>query len=341
MFNFRVAAGPMSKEIVEAVFQYSDETGSPVALIASKNQIDYDSGYVEGWSTYRYMEFVNAMRVVYPGAKVAVCRDHCGPGFNGIYDFKDTYETIKTDIECGFDLIHIDFSKMHGSHEAKIGESINAIEYAQKLRADIQFEIGTDEITDTTRDLKRLESDVLEFTKACNPLFFVVNSGSHTLMNAQIGTFDIPWLVEARKVIRGYGMKVKEHNADYMDHNQIKLRRGIIDAVNIAPELGHDQTQTLLSAVEMCGLDQRAWTKVVLEGRKWEKWMINGGGDDWTKILAAGHYHFNSVEYRELVSRIQASANRGFSKQNFINPIKRILARYDNCMEYSNDDATL
>ena len=55
------------------------------------------------------MKFVDEMRNQNPNAQVKICRDHCGPGFNGNYDISDTYATIEDDIKRGFDLIHVDF----------------------------------------------------------------------------------------------------------------------------------------------------------------------------------------------------------------------------------------
>src|SRR4051812_15384473 len=110
-----LAIGPMSSEIIEAVFYYSNFFRVPLMLIASKNQIDYAGGYVNNWTTAEYMEFVNTMKKQYPLAKVKICRDHCGPGFNGKTDLKDVYKTIEEDIKTGFDLIHIDFCHCPGT----------------------------------------------------------------------------------------------------------------------------------------------------------------------------------------------------------------------------------
>src|SRR5690242_5038473 len=104
----RIGIGPMSPEIVEAAFRYSSLRRTPLMLIASKNQIDWDGGYVGGWKTTDYMDYVKKMKKKYPRAEIYVCRDHCGPGFKND-DLDDVYKTIDSDIENGFDLIHVDF----------------------------------------------------------------------------------------------------------------------------------------------------------------------------------------------------------------------------------------
>ena len=42
----KFAFGPMSSEIIQAIYQYSHDNSVELMLIASKNQIDYDGGYV-------------------------------------------------------------------------------------------------------------------------------------------------------------------------------------------------------------------------------------------------------------------------------------------------------
>ena len=107
MLISNLACGPMSKEIIEAVFRYSHKFGKQLMLICSRNQVDRDSGYI--FTTSQYAEYLEKMRRIYPQSDVVVCRDHCGPGFGGV---DDSLESVKTTIHCdlehGFDLIHID-----------------------------------------------------------------------------------------------------------------------------------------------------------------------------------------------------------------------------------------
>lgn len=330
MFKFRVAAGPMSQEIVEAVFQYSAEKRVQLALIASKNQIDYDSGYVENWSTYRFMEVVRALRIVYPTADVVICRDHCGPNFNNIGNLEDTYETIRVDIEQGFDLIHIDFCKMDACHDDQITEAILAIEYAQSLNPDIRFEIGTDEITGGLIDLNQLESDIRRFKAVCDPEFYVINTGSHTLENRQVGTFERDFVIRASNLVRSYGMKVKEHNADFLTPEQIQLRRGIIDAVNIAPQLGVCQTRFSLAQAELTGVPFGDWCQRVYDSGKWRKWLQPRTDPLKNRILcveAAGHYCFTDRKYERLREDLNKMSN--VTKGDFLKVTTKILGLYD------------
>jgi fructose/tagatose bisphosphate aldolase len=163
--KLELCLGPMSSEVIEAVYKSSNETGKKLFLIASKNQIDYNRGYVNNWTTKEYMSFINTMKEKYSESNVLVCRDHCGPGFNGIQDLKDVMSTIKADIENGFDLIHIDYCHFKGTQDEKLAASKKAVEYCLELNPNIQLEIGTDENVGSNFDisqLNRIESEVLE-----------------------------------------------------------------------------------------------------------------------------------------------------------------------------------
>ena len=136
----KLGLGPMSSEIIEAVFKNSQENKNQLMLIASKNQIDYGGGYVNNWTTKEYSQFLSSMKEKYPKSDVKTCRDHCGPGFNKNFSLGDSYKTMEEDIKQGFDLIHIDFCKFKGDLEEKLKESKKAIEFCSKLNPNILFE---------------------------------------------------------------------------------------------------------------------------------------------------------------------------------------------------------
>src|SRR3990167_6613020 len=117
----RLGIGPLSPDIIEATYSFSQLHHQPLMLIASKNQVDYDRGYV--FYTRQYREYLNNMEIKYPAAKVYICRDHCGPGHNSVFELRDTYQTIDADLAYGFDLIHIDFCFFPGSYEDILRES--------------------------------------------------------------------------------------------------------------------------------------------------------------------------------------------------------------------------
>ena len=50
----KLGVGPMSTEVIEAVFRYSTLNRKPIMLVSTKNQIDHKHGYVNNWNcSYR------------------------------------------------------------------------------------------------------------------------------------------------------------------------------------------------------------------------------------------------------------------------------------------------
>ena len=241
MIEAKVAIGPLSSEIIEAVFRYSHYHRTELMLIASKNQIDYSGGYVNNWTTKEFMEFINQMKNKYPFSNVKICRDHCGPGFNEKYDLDDVYKTIKSDIENKFDLIHIDFCHFKGSKEERFEASKQAIMYCMNLNPSILLEVGTDENIGARfgiHNLDALEEEINFFTEFCKPVFYVVQTGSLVREINQVGSLAKDFIIKASKILKAKGIKLKEHNADYLTTEELASRKGLIDAVNIAPQLG-------------------------------------------------------------------------------------------------------
>lgn len=327
--NPLLAFGPMSPESIEAVFQYSHFHRNELMLIASKNQIDHAGGYVGDWDTAEYMNYVKEMRKLYPQAKVKICRDHCGPGFNGNDDIKDVYKTIDADIKNGFDLIHVDFCHFKGTAPERLAATKKAIEYILKKNPKIELEIGTDENRGTNYSLpniKEWEKEIDFFLKFCKPRFYVVQTGSLVREINQAGSFNKPFVTEVHKMLASKGLLLKEHNADYLTKEEIAERKGIVDAMNNAPQLGVVQTATVLSRCLIYGIKIEPFLDVVYAGGKWKKWLENNTADNkMLCCLIAGHYHFTSPEYQSIVREL---AEREDIKEIIINAIMSIIHHY-------------
>lgn len=300
----RLGVGPMSRQIVEAVYSYSQERSVPLMLIASKNQVDYERGYV--FHTREYRAYLDGMRARYPAAKVYVCRDHCGPGHNSIFDLADTYRTIEADLEGGFDLIHVDFCFLRGSYEDILSESKKAVEYVQRKSPRTLIEVGTDENSGVrVEDVLRAEEQMGYFASFCQPHFFVSQTGSLIKEIGQEGIFHSDHVSKLRFLADKYGVGLKEHNADYLSAGEIHKRRDLVDAVNVAPQLGVLQTKLTLYKVALYGLDSRGFLDVAYRSRKWEKWLSRSDAQDkFLCSIIAGHYNFNTDEYRRLYEQI-------------------------------------
>lgn len=303
----RLALGPMSTEVIEAVYRYSEENETQLMLIASKAQIDWDGGYVNNWTTNQYVEHINQLSKGYAKADVLLCRDHCGPGFKNTQNVLDHYITVDTDLEAGFDLIHVDFCHWNGGeHQAKLEQTCRLIQHIQDNDTDMMFEIGTDENVGTTEiDLERIETDIDFFLSYFNPEFYVVETGSLIKEVNQVGTFKPDRVKETCELLHSRGLKLKEHNADYLSKDDLKLRQGAVDAVNIAPMLGVLQTNFVLHQAMRHGFDTTPFLNKAYESERWKKWLYkNDANNKYLCALTAGHYVFSSDEYLSLVDRL-------------------------------------
>jgi hypothetical protein len=269
------------------------------------------------------------MKKQYPLAKVKVCRDHCGPGFNGNHDIKDAYKTIDEDIKTGFDLIHIDFCHYQGDKQEKLAEAKKAVLYCLKKKPTIELEIGTDENRGTSYslpNLKEWEREIDFFQSFCKPTFYVVQTGSLVMEINQVGTFNKSFTATVSKLLRSKGLKLKEHNADYLSKEELLERVGLVDALNNAPQFGVVQTQTVLTRALIYGIKIDAFLEEAYQGGKWKKWMKDNGPEN--KMLCAiiaGHYHFTSKAYKDIIRQLSEREN---IKEVIMNSIVSIIQHY-------------
>jgi hypothetical protein len=302
--QFKLGFGPMSRDITEILAKYTIEYNYPLMIIASRNQVDYNSGYV--CTSKELTNFVHQ----YNNPNLLICRDHCGPYFGDkdiVLSIDECIamckETIKHDIDCGFDLIHIDVSRIQSKH---LTHGKELIEYAISLNPNIMLEFGSEDNTgiDVSSSIGRIEEQLAflqQYKK--NIKFFVTQTGSLTKCG-QEGNFNLVDNTHVAKQIHDAGFLFKEHNADYFNKNDLLNRRAAgIDSLNIAPQLGTIQTAILkeFSPVHL-------WNKfsdVVYSANKWQRWVTDPKhATKHQAVDVSGHYCFNSNEYKEIIDSI-------------------------------------
>lgn len=325
----KLGFGPMSTEAIEAVFRYSERHGRELMFVTSKNQIDYAGGYVNGWRTKDFAVFLDSMRRRHPGSNVKVCRDHCGPGFNGRLDLEDTYRTIEADLEAGFALIHIDFCHQGNDRREQMAASKKAIEHCRRLCPGVLLEVGTDDtnIRCPAVDLSELKQEVAFFSEFCQPVFYVVNTGALVKELRQAGTFNKEFARETSALLSSFGCRLKEHQCDYLSADELRERSGIVGAMNVAPQLGAVQTSVVLHECLRHGIEADELSATVFAAGKWKKWMLDGTVPEpqyCTRIAA--HYHFASDAYKRLIERLSAVTDIHGA---IVDALESVIARYD------------
>lgn len=304
----RIGIGPMSPEVIEAVYKYSDINNIEIMLIASKNQIDHSGGYVNNWNTARYSQYCNNLRTQNKNSNVLLCRDHCGPGFNGNFALSDVYKTINSDIKSGFNLIHIDFCHAKTNYKGVLDLSKKAITHINRENRKILIEIGTDENLGqklSTVNIIEFLNEIKFFLEFIKPEYFVVPTGSLVLEDNQVGFFNKQFVKSFYDKISKLNVKLKEHNADYLDSSEIQMRKKHISALNIAPQFGVNQTMFILTSCKKYGLNPSEFLDDCYKSKKWSKWLYKSTKKDKLKCsILAGHYNFNKKSYFSLIKKL-------------------------------------
>lgn len=313
----------MSLDIVEILARYTKEKYYPLMIIASRNQVDFDSGYV--CTTQELAKQVKE----YQGDNLLLCRDHCGPYFCDADRNLTLNEavarckkTIQVDIENGFDLIHIDVSRVK---ENPLAVAADLIDFTLSLKPNMMLEFGSEDNTgiDIDSSIGRLDSQLEFLAKySKNVKFFVTQTGSLTRSH-QRGVFDVNRNRQIKSQIVNAGFLFKEHNADYFTENDIKIRiEAGIDSLNIAPQLGKVQTDLLK---EHAPAD--LWSKFadyVYQQGYWQRWVDDGVTDKNVAVSVSGHYCFSSPEYQAIVNAVDADK----FKSELKNKIESVLSVY-------------
>ena len=98
--NIKFYIGPMSKNIVDSIIDFSYNEKYPIGIIPSRRQIDYNCGYVNNWTTNEFFNYISKYNKY-----LILERDHGGIGQGEIYDngILSYYEDSKN-----FNIIHVD-----------------------------------------------------------------------------------------------------------------------------------------------------------------------------------------------------------------------------------------
>jgi hypothetical protein len=301
---------PISKQIVDSILKLqSDRFG----LAPTRRQVDYNSGYVNGWDTASFCKYVRGK------SDIVLGRDHAGPNQGKIDD--DGMVSYKTDASY-FDIIHIDPWKIINDDKlVGIVHTYSIINYLYNINPNLKFEILTEEtITqfnptelDTILQLFKLYLSPDAFT---NIEFVVIQSGvGLDLVNMRnTGRLDLEKLKKMVNVCRKFDKKPKEHNGDYLSNDELKIRfDNGVDSFNIGPELAQIQTLTYLEYMNEKQIDE--FYQICLRSKKWERWVTIDFDikDKHNLIQICGHYCYNKYELPDIDSvineRIQNKLN--------------------------------
>jgi len=294
MNDIKFYIGPMSKNIVDSIIEFAEDTGNKIGFIPSRRQVDYDGGYVNNWTTEKFTEYVNG--------RVPIERDHGGAGQG--YKDDDGYASFKCDAK-NFDIIHIDPWKKYSNFWDGVFETTENARSIYQINPKVLFEVGTEETIRkfTPDELNILLRTLSEFDFFDNVKYAVVQSGVDIDLGKRINTgkFDKARLSEFIDVCRYWGKLSKEHNGDYLTNQDIKDKFNIgLDSINIAPEFG--QLETLCYLDEMND-DIEDYYNICYKSKRWEKWVDKDFIPKENKkelIKICGHYVLSDENFNRI-----------------------------------------
>jgi hypothetical protein len=298
--NTKFYIGPMSKNIVDTILDFSINEKTNVGIIPTRRQIDYNGGYVNDWTTDNFFKYVENKK----NDHIIFERDHGGIN-QGVYQDNGT-SSLYTDAKL-FDIIHIDPWRYYNSPSYRfdaLKETANNIKYINKLNPNCFFEIGTEESIYKFDEIKLKQMLIYLKNDLGNELFdkiiyCVIQSGTKLEGTKNIGNFNINRLKKMLNVCDEYNILSKEHNGDYLTPEQLKLRFDVgLSAINIAPEFGVYETDILLEYMNNEQIEK--FFKICYLSNKWEKWVnekFNPMKDKIELIRICGHYNFSNPEF--------------------------------------------
>ena len=300
--------GPMSKNVVDAIIEFSNETGNKIGLIPSRRQVEWDGGYVNNWNTKEFSKHSN---------NLILKRDHAGPGQGYVED--DGYESLKHD--CSYlDMIHIDPWKKYPKYEDGLQWTIEMIEFCYNLNPNIEFEVGTEEAIRrfSPQELNQLVKDLrnnLHPSIFIQIKYLVIQSGTSLKGNLNTGEYDKDRLLDMIKIARFWNLLSKEHNGDYISVDLIKEKMDLgLNSINIAPEFGLIETLSYINE----GIDIDKFWKICYDSKRWEKW-VNSDFDPHTQkldlIKICGHYVLSTPEFLKIKPNIDNTIKSNIKKK--------------------------
>jgi len=297
--------GPMSKASIEAVYKYSHNNLVPLGLIASLNQVNWQTGYT-GLTTESFVNLCHLNAKQYEQSRVLICRDHCGPGFKSDWNYGDLEHEFFEDCRLGFDIIHVDLSKSGYSPDKILTKTAKYIRKCREWNPRVRFEVGTDKnIGFAESDLAKVEKELAVLTEVVTPEYYVVNTGSLVQNNAQVGEYDCRQVEKLSELLNAYACKLKEHNADFLSAHEISYRNRYVAALNIAPQLGYTETRTILHFAAVHGINTKDYVTLCFEDREKIKTWFRPGFSSLQQILfGVGHYYYQSPEFRKIYDEL-------------------------------------
>lgn len=296
--------GPMSKNVVDTVIDFSKAYNIEMVFIPSRRQIEFDRGYVNNWSTADFTEYVREKN-----ASILIERDHAGPG-QGLND-DDGYESLRVDANY-VDIIHIDPWKKYPQFDDGLKWTIDMINFCDQLNPNLYYEISTEEgirkfeVDELEKMIIQLKSQ-LPSTVFNKIKYLVIQCGTKLSEKQNTGLFDSNKLQDMIQLANKYNLIAKEHNGDWVTDDIISAKFNYgLRCINIAPEFGEIETKVMIKFFKEHNMFDEFYN-ICYNSKKWVKWVSDSFDPENNReqlVLICGHYTFAYPEFIALKNKL-------------------------------------
>jgi len=262
-----LAVCPMSREVVRGSFETAQISGSSVAFVASRRQVDNVKPGYTGWDQQELVQVIKeeAERIGFTGP-VSIGRDHGGPGkITSEKAMKEAEKSLLADIAAGFDSFMVDcssFNKMKGDnlkdqYEANIEATIRLIKFIDQHMAGRLYSLeveasepGGDELTteaEIRHFLSELHRRLAEAGIEKRPDLIVCHTGTTHGDNPSDVNVEVAHNLD--QVAREFGCRIAQHGTSRTPTSTLIQLTGVVAKANVATDLAKAQTRATL---EVC-----------------------------------------------------------------------------------------
>ena len=322
----KIFIGPMSKNIVDAIIEYSNDNNVHIGLIPSRRQVEYNGGYVNNWTTQEFCDYVKSKT-----NNILLVRYHSGP----LQGYTEDDGLVSFTEDCKhFDVIHVDVWKKHKKYSDGLKATIEFIKLGNSLNENLQFEVGTEEAIRPTdaAELWKLLTDLklaLPEKIYSKITYAVIQSGTALKGNTNIGSFNQDRLIEMVEVVDKFNLISKEHNGDYLTNELVKSKfDNGLDCINIAPEFGQIETKVILEEIKNNQPELfDEFYQICYDSKRWVKWVDETFIPEDNKeeiINISGHYVLSESKFLSLKNKLNSNLDDTIQK-NVYNRINELI----------------
>ena len=287
MKQTRLFINPHSKNIVDAVISHTDRTLVNIGLTPTRQQIDWNQGYVNRWFSDTFRDYIRQN-----GKYITLGRSHGGTGQGNVFD--NGLESLGDDCRFGFDIVHIDPWKRYPDYLDGIQETVHAMKHCRLQNARMLFEIGYNSDIESMLDF--LKSNV-EMEIYDNIEFVVVEKISEI------------------KIVHKFNKKAKLNHAGtrYTEEQLIDFLEAGLDAMEISTNFHNVEMAVIENDLPTKALKKefKALRKLykdthIYNSREWESFRENVDPDIEDQIKIA--IKTNIRHYEKLINEFSVEA---------------------------------